>query len=102
MQDDQKAFEQFKKSSMNKLGKFLWKTRTIVWYRDGTFFSPSFRWWHPLTWLHVVLFLILLVPMCASTNLSVKEALKQLWEALTVSDFFKKNPDKLRWYNEEK
>jgi len=102
MYDDKEAWEQFKNSgSITKFGKLVIKTKAARWYRNGTFFSASLRWWHPLTWVYVFVVLILLVPACVITNNSLQEALSQLWEDLTVDKFFKKHPEKLRWIDEE-
>jgi hypothetical protein len=102
MYDDKEAWEQFKRGSrLTKFGKLILKTKSARWYRDGTFFSPSMRWWHPLTWAYVLAFLIIAIPVCLLTNLSLKSAMSQLWEELTVNKFFKKHPEKLRWIDEE-
>lgn len=97
--DDDKAWEQFWNTSINPLGKVVVWTRAAHWYRDGTFFSPSFKWWHPFTWVYVLLFFVMIIPACMLTDNTVDELLKLLWEDLTVREHFKENPDRLRWYN---
>lgn len=97
--NDNEVFEKYKNTSMPTISYFLWKLGVIRWYRDGTFFSPSFRLWHPLTWGYVILFLILIVPICVFTEVSIQQAYYQLWEDLTVRKYFKENPEKIRWYN---
>ena len=95
---DKKAWEQFQKGdSLATFGKIILATGAAKWYRDGTFFSPSLKWWHPVTWLYVTIFLIIIVPICLFTEITVKEAIAKLWEDLTVVKYFKENPDKLRW-----
>lgn len=97
-EEDKKAWDQFLKGdSLSVIGKIILATGAAKWYRDGTFFSPSLKWWHPVTWLYVTIFLILAIPVCLFTETSVKEVITELWEDLTVVKYFKENPDELRW-----
>jgi len=97
-EEDKKAWSQFlERGSLTVIGKIILATGAARWYRNGTFFSPSLKWWHPITWLYVTIFLIIVAPVCLFTKISVKEAIAKLWEDLTVVKYFKENPDKLRW-----
>ncbi len=97
--NDDKAWEAFiKTKSLNSFGKIILYTKAAKWYRNGTFFSPSFKWWHPITWVYILINIVLLIPSCMLSDASAKDFLKQLWEDLTVDEYFKKNPDELRWY----
>lgn len=99
---DKKAWEQFKQSdSLSKFGRLVLKTKAAKWYRNGTFFSPSLKWYHPLTWIYVVVFVALILPVCILTNVTLQEAFEELWESLTVAKFFKMHPEKLRWVDGE-
>lgn len=97
-EEDKEAWEQFTaRGFISTYGKIFLVTGAAKWYRNGTFFSPSLKWWHPVTWLYVTIFLIAIIPICLFTEISVKEAIDRLWEDLTVVKHFKENPDKLRW-----
>jgi len=99
--DDDKAWDAFiKTKSLNFIGRIVLYTKAANWYRDGTFFSPSFKWWHPVTWIYMLTVLILLIPACMFSDMNAKDCLKQVWEDLTVKKYFKENPDKLRWYKQ--
>lgn len=97
-EEDKKAWSQFLEGDyITTIGKIILATGAAKWYRNGTFFSPSLKWWHPVTWLYVTIFLLAIIPICLFTEISVKEAIDKLWEDLTVAKHFKENPDKLRW-----
>lgn len=100
--NDKKAWEQFKQSnSLSKFGRFVLKTKAAKWYRNGTYFSPSLKWYHPLTWIFVVVFVALILPVCILTDVTLKGAFEELWASLTVDKFFKMHPEELRWVDEE-
>ena|SRR5690554_1100435 len=97
-EEDKKAWGQFlERGSLTVVGKIIMATGAAKWCRNGTFFSASLKWWHPITWLYVTIFLTIVIPICLFTEISVKGAIAELWEDLTVVKYFKENPDKLRW-----
>src|ERR1035437_6620456 len=46
---------------MKKLGLVLWFLGFFRIYFDGDGFGELFRWWHPLTWI----WLLVMIPFCA-------------------------------------
>jgi hypothetical protein len=73
---------------MSGVGLALWLTGCVRMFKDGDGFSCVFRWWHPVTYL---LMLVMLVP-CA---LMGEKLLKVI--PLKLSAFWQENSDQLQW-----
>lgn len=99
MNDDKEAFEQYNKQSMTVVGKVIYYTRSARYYRDGTYFSMRLKWWHPVSWFLLIWLLVVLVPACLLTGMSVKDWWEEVRDCFIVKKWFKDHPDELRWYN---
>lgn len=58
------------------------------WHDDGDAITAVFRWWHPLSWLLV---LICIVP-CAVMGERIGDAIP-----FRLSRHFRENPERLQW-----
>lgn len=99
MQDDKKAFKQYKEQSMTFVGKLIYHTRAAHYYRDGTFFSLRLKWWHPASWFVMVYLVLILIPVCMFTDITVKEWWKEVRDTFRVKQWFKDNPERMSWYD---
>lgn len=77
-------------NKMNWLGLVIWCTGCFRMHKDGDGFQSIFRWWHPMTWI----LMLILVPFCAIYGEPLLNVVP-----LDITDFWKKpeNNVQLQW-----
>lgn len=53
---DNRTSKKYKIERMTPLGRFMYETRTARFWHDGNTSSFYLRWYHPIAWLFVLVF----------------------------------------------
>lgn len=77
---------------ITKTGLFLFLTGTAKFYKNGDYWTPILRWWHPIS---ILLFLLIIIFICPWSNYSITDAYKELF---VYRDYFKDKKDNLEFY----
>lgn len=75
-------------NSMHAIGLTLWFAGCVRLFKDGDGFSFVFRWWHPLTY---VLLVIMVLP-CAILGEKLFEVIP-----MRLSTFWRTHSEQLQW-----
>jgi hypothetical protein len=77
----------------------MYASKTIRLYKDGDGFGYLWRWWNPITWILAPCVIVIEFAyrfLTEGVSGFDKEILSDV--GITIRPFFKKNPEKLKWF----
>lgn len=74
--------------NVTTLGRLLYLTGCIRFYRDGGGYGHLFRWWHPVSWVAW----LMLLPVCGLIGEKVNEQVP-----FRLSPYWRARRDEIEW-----
>lgn len=86
-----------RKNRIDTVSRFLWKMRAIRYYQYNGKLMQSLVMWNPLSWVVVIALLCMVPYVRKNDKMRYRDIFTAIWEAITVIEYYKKNPDELRF-----